>query len=46
VSVAVGPFLDSEHHLACAPEELCVIPDTIDELFIALQTSADASLDS
>jgi len=27
-------------------EELCITPDTIDELLIALQTSADASLDS
>jgi hypothetical protein len=27
-------------------EELCITPDAIDELLIALQTSADASLDS
>ena len=27
-------------------EELCITPDTIDELLIALQTSAHASLDS
>jgi len=27
-------------------EDLCIIPDTIDELLIALQTSTDARLDS
>ena len=32
--------------LGVRDEELCITPDTIDELLIALQTSADASLDS
>src|SRR6266850_42732 len=47
VSLAVGPFFP---RFGASPgvrdEDLCIIPDTIDQLLIALQTSTDARLDS